>query len=1077
MIPVSRRRSALWLIILVGSLLAGLVHWWLPFGGLVAVWNVAFTGIAGASLVLAAGYREQLFQRRAIEEPSQLSERELRLFQITLDQTLDCVFMFDVEELLFSYANEGALKQLGYSIGELSLMHPWDIKPEFSERAFRDLTAPLLTGEQSALIFETVHQNKQGDHIPVEVLLQHVIPPGESARFVAIVRDITERKQAQHELTRLSSVARETTNSVIITDVAGYITWVNRGFCRLTGYGLDEVLGQIPGRLLQGPETDSRTVLEMHNALKKGEGFNVDVVNYHTDKTPYWVRIVCSPMRDENGDVCGYIAIQSDIDDEKKAEKLVKERSERTTQQRNLIAELSTDNSLANSPIDDQLANTVTKLSEHLQTDRISIWMMTDNNTQLQRRVSHRAEHGLESPTMAFNAADYPDYFAAIGTENQIVADDAHHDPRTRALAGRYFGQLEVHSVLHTAIQQEGCLIGVLWVEQDGAMRQWQDDEKTFLTTIAGLCAQMCANAERKQAQTLADGAAELQNVTLNTVVDGIVTADQYGIIQTFNPALERMFGYTKDELRGQNIKKLMPEDYANAHDGFMRNYTQQLVSSTIMGDARNLTARRQDGSSFPVEITVQETRHFDEVLYVASVRDVSKLQAQQEKIETLAYYDSLTELPNRRLLEKRIEELNGNGQKRIAGNALLFIDIDDFKNINDALGHRTGDILLKEAGRRINACISPDTDIVARLGGDEFCVVLTGLEETEEGANEQAERIARQIIQELRAPFLVDGDHSMVSASAGISVECCAEIDLHVRMKRADIAMYQAKKFGKNQACLFNARMETQLLWRIKIQADLKTAIDQGALTVHYQPIVDDSGCIVKLEALSRWQHPTDGWIGPDVFIPIAEASHLIVPLGSQILSTVLNDMENWLQATPDLQCTVAVNISQFQLAYPRFQAHVEQLLSGLDFSPGRLVFEVTESALAEDIQASVCQMQALAALGISFSLDDFGTGYSSLNYLKRLPIKELKIDKSFVDGIPEDRNDIAIIKSVCSLATAMELEVVAEGVETNEQFQYLKNLKCDRYQGYYFSKPRSAKDIEHLLSRGSLLPIIDPT
>lgn len=882
--------------------------------------------------------------------------------------------------------------------------------------------------------------------------------------------DITERQQFQQELQRLSNVAIQTTNSVIITDIAGRVTWVNDGFCRLTGYILEDMLGQKPGTILQGPETDPGAVAEMSEALENGQGFNVDVINYGKNNVPYWIRIECNPLQSENGETQGFISIESNIDREKKAELLAHKRTERTTQQRNLIAELSTDASIVNKSIDDQLATIAAKLCANLRTDRVSVWMFSETDAQLQRRVLFTAENGLESQAMVLSAADFPAYFAALSTEVQIDAVDALNDPLTEALGTNYLAPLQICSLFDTAIQQDGRMKGILCVEHCHFLREWQDDEKTFLNAISGLIAQLFANAECKEAQIKAKDAAALQSITLNTIVDGIVTADQNGTIQACNPSLESMFGYPKDGLCGKNINLLIPGVFANSSYNVLCADPHQQSTSVVMRDTQGLIAKRSDGNSFPVEVAVQQTRHLDEVLYVASIRDVSELRAQQEKIVTLAYYDPLTGLPNRRLLEERVQEINWARPQAMVGNALLFIDVDDFKNINDALGHRTGDSLLQEAGKRIGSCLSSDINTVARLGGDEFGVVLFGLEGTESEVDQQAETIAERIIQKLREPFLVDEDRLTVSASIGISVEYSGKLDLLVRMKWADMAMYEAKKAGKNQACLFSTQMEAQLLWRLKIQTDLSTAIEQEALTVHYQPIVDESGCIVKLEALVRWQHPTEGWIGPDVFIPIAEAARLIVPLGNQVLRTVLQDMKSWLKKTPGLHWSVAINISQFQLTYPYFQEQVEQILSEFRFAYGRLIFEVTESALAEDIEASIEKMRALTALGIVFSLDDFGTGYSSLEYLKRLPIEALKIDKSFVDGIPADANDIAIIKSVRSLATEMGLRVVAEGVETAQQFQFLKDLKCDRYQGYYFSKPLPASAIEKLMKSGPL-------
>lgn len=1002
-----------------------------------------------------------------------LSEQSLQQFKNTLDRTLDCVFIMDRDELRFNYVNAGAIKQLGYSQDELLTMHPWDIKPEFSEAQFRELISPLVHGGGGSLTFETIHKHKNGKNIFVEVILQFLTEEANSGQIVATVRDINERKKSHQQLELLSSVASQTTNSVIITDLAGRIKWVNDGFCRLTGYALEEVVGQKPGTILQGPETDSGKVYEMRTAIRNRQEFKVDVINYDREKSPYWVRIACNVLVNENKEAKGFIAIQSDINHEKQQEKLLRERADRTKKQRNLYAKLSSNESIVNNHFKDQLTIIATELGLLLQPDGVSIWMFSLDNLQLQRQYFYDVSNTIDNRIAVLNSNDITSYLAALKLESQIDVTDAQNDRRIKELPVDYFAPSQIRSSLHTAIKYDGRLIGVICIEHCDDMREWQDDEKTFLNAIASLTAQFFANTERKKAEAQVKEALTLQNVTFDTVVDGIVTADLHGIIQTSNTALEKMFGYSEDGLLGKNIKELMPDVFAKSHDGYMHAYKHNKLKSTIMGNARGLTAKRFDGHIFPVEVSVQEAIHLNEKLYVASFRDISERKAQENEIETLAYYDSLTGLPNRRLMERRVQELSANKQKLLTGNALLFIDVDDFKHINDALGHRTGDMLLVEAGNRINHCLSTETDIVARFGGDEFFVVLTELGVVKQTAEQQAEQLAERIIQELRKPIIVDGDRLTVSASIGVSVECSKEINIHLRMKEADMAMYEAKKSGKNRVCLFDSQMETQLLWRLKIQADLALAIEQEALTVHYQPIVDSTGCIVKLEALVRWQHPTEGWISPDLFIPIAEASQLIVPLGRQVLNIVLKDMERWLKLAPYIHWSVAVNISQFQLSYPHFKEQIDESLSEFDFAYGRLVFEVTESALAEDIEKSINTMQALAIHGITFSLDDFGTGYSSLEYLKRLPIKELKIDRNFVNTIPADIKDLAIIKSVCLLAKELELKFVAEGVETTEQFEFLKNYECDRYQGYYFSKPLPSSGIEQLMLKGPLFSL----
>ncbi|MDV6328137.1 EAL domain-containing protein [Idiomarina sp. Sol25] len=710
--------------------------------------------------------------------------------------------------------------------------------------------------------------------------------------FEAAKRERDKAKLKQ-ELSYLSNVASQTTNAVIITDAFGKTEWVNDGFTRLTGYLLEDIRGHKPGELLQGKETEAAQVAEMHAALEKGEGFEVDIVNYTKDNQAYWVRIYCNPLTNDNGALQGFISIQSNIDEQKRNELALKE-------------------------------------------------------------------------------------------------------------------------------------------------------------------------------------SAQFQNTILNTMVDGLVTTDQNGIIQMCNPATENLFGYSEAWLIGKNIKVLMPDSYTHVHDSYMQKYKASNSNESIMGKTRALTAKRRDGSIFPVEIAVKETQHDGEPLYVASIRDISALKEQQEEIEQLAYFDPLTHLANRRLLKARIKNVINADNHPDNCHSLLFIDLDNFKNINDSLGHSIGDDLLIEVGQRIKSCVLSCSDTVARLGGDEFCVLLASLGTHQGTAKERAQRVAERIIKQIEKPLMIDNERLKTSASIGVSFFCGEEVELGALMKQADIAMYEAKEQGKNRVCFFNSDLEYRLLWRLKIVSDLRTAIDEESLSVQYQPIVDASSGIVKVEALARWNHPTEGWISPETFISIAETYQLIVPLGNFVLRTSIKDMERWLKKEPGLNWRIAINISQFQLSYNHFKRQIEQALSDSKIDPRRLILEVTESSLAHDIDESIEKMTALKSLGLTFSLDDFGTGYSSLAYLKQLPISELKIDRSFVKDLPTDLDDVAIATSVLSLAKAMGLEVVAEGVEKSKQWEFLKDLKCDLFQGYYFSKPLTANDIANLIETGQHVKLV---
>lgn len=583
-------------------------------------------------------------------------------------------------------------------------------------------------------------------------------------------------------------------------------------------------------------------------------------------------------------------------------------------------------------------------------------------------------------------------------------------------------------------------------------------------TTTGFLAIQNDINAQ-KQSELITRDSLRLQQAILDTMVDGLITTDKYGTIQLCNPACEKLFGYSTEELIGKNVSVLMPESYSKHHDKHMENYRVSEKKYSIMGRTRDLTGKRKNGSVFPLEISVSETEHKGFTLYVALIRDITEAKNQQMAIERLAYLDPLTQLANRRLMDDRIVQLMAQSTRSNSYFALLIIDLDDFKNINDSLGHRIGDKLLIELSHRISSSIWHG-DTAARLGGDEFCLLLTSLGENELQAMERARLVAARVLNQISKPFITDGKKLITSASIGVTTFRGESIDPDGLLKQADIAMYEAKKDGKNRISLFNHAMEERVLVRLERQADLRQAISEGSLCVYYQPKVDQTSKVVGLEALVRWQHPVDGWISPEEFIPIAEDHQLILPLGDFVLQQAMKDMESWLAINPDLNWTLAVNISQYQLSSEQFLNQIESVLNGSCVDPKTLVLEVTESALAEQIECSIQRMNALKALGITFSLDDFGTGYSSLAYLKQLPINELKIDRSFLQDLPDGIDDVKIVNSILSLAKALGLSVVAEGVENAEQWHFLINGKCDQFQGYYFSRPLPASEID-LLAR----------
>jgi diguanylate cyclase (GGDEF)-like protein len=438
---------------------------------------------------------------------------------------------------------------------------------------------------------------------------------------------------------------------------------------------------------------------------------------------------------------------------------------------------------------------------------------------------------------------------------------------------------------------------------------------------------------------------------------------------------------------------------------------------------------------------------------------EIERTQAQAE-IQTLAFYDPLTELPNRRMLMDRLKQALANTSRHGRSGALLFIDLDHFKTLNDTLGHFMGDLLLQQVAKRLISCVR-EGDTVARLGGDEFVVMLENLSKNEPEAALQAKSVGEKILAALGEPYLLENHAHSSTPSVGITLfDANGSVD--EPLKRADMAMYQAKAAGRNTLHFFNPELQLAASRRIALQERLAGALGQNEFMLYYQPQVMQSGWVSGVEALLRWRDPERGLVSPAEFIPAAEESELILPLGHWVLQMACRQLALWAGQIATSQLTVAVNVSAKQLAQANFVSEVLEVLEQTGANPSLLKLEMTESMLVHNIEEVIAKMLAIKALGVGFSIDDFGTGYSSLVYLKRLPLDQLKIDQGFVRDILEDSNDAAISNMVIALASSMNLSVIAEGVETSAQRDFLASQGCYTYQGYLYSKPLPVAEFE---------------
>lgn len=454
-----------------------------------------------------------------------------------------------------------------------------------------------------------------------------------------------------------------------------------------------------------------------------------------------------------------------------------------------------------------------------------------------------------------------------------------------------------------------------------------------------------------------------------------------------------------------------------------------------------------------------------------AIVQDVTERKEAEEKIKSLAFYDPLTNLPNRRLLLDRLQHAMATSARTGKKGALLFIDLDNFKTLNDTLGHDMGDLLLQQVSQRLLACVR-EGDTVARLGGDEFVIMLEDLDEQALEAAEQTEVIGEKLITFLARPYQLAAHEYRTTSSIGatlINGHWQARDEL---LKQADIAMYQAKKTGRNILRFFDQEMQDAVTARALLEGQLRTAIDREQFKLHYQVQVDSSRNPVGAEALIRWMHPERGLVYPDHFIHVAEETELILPIGRWVLETACAQLKAWQDNESTRHLALAVNVCASQFREDSFVAEVQAAIQRHAINPMLLNLELTESALLENIEETIDTMNALRKIGVRFSLDDFGTGYSSLQYLKRLPLDQLKIDRSFVHEVSTNDSDREIVRTIIAMAGSMNLGTIAEGVETEEQHQFLRENGCNHFQGYLFGKPVPIDQFNTMLKSDSFLP-----
>ncbi|ANI18060.1 diguanylate cyclase [Pseudomonas citronellolis] len=579
------------------------------------------------------------------------------------------------------------------------------------------------------------------------------------------------------------------------------------------------------------------------------------------------------------------------------------------------------------------------------------------------------------------------------------------------------------------------------WVHTRARLSGGHDGEPLRMTGVSrDVTEQRKANDHLRQAAAVFEATQE-----------GLLVTDDKGMILHVNPSFQRITGYSADEVVGRNPSMLKS---GRQDDAFYQRMWQALNAEGLWcGEIWN---RRKSGEVYPQwqHICAVHDEQGRLTHYVAVFSDLSSIKRSQHELDFLAHHDPLTGLPNRLLLRERIEQALARAEREQGSGALLLLDLDHFKHVNDSLGHSAGDQLVKTVAERLRGCLDEHASL-ARLGGDEFAVVL------ESQQPHHASSLAQRLLEAMHAPFEVQGQPIYISASMGVSLFPDDARDVDHLLRHADAALFQAKASGRNLYAFYTPELTARARSHVQVEAALRQALEHDELRVYYQPVHDlASGQVVGVESLVRWQHPQRGLVPPCEFIPVAEECGLIAAIDAWVLDQACRQMRQWLDDGVALDF-VAVNLSSRLFGRDGLEQRVARALQESGLQPRHLELEVTESAIMQNIDQSVALLQRLRALGVQLAIDDFGTGYSSLMRLKRMPVQKLKIDQGFVAGLPGDAEDAAIARAIIALARSMGLSVVAEGIERPDQAAFLLDHACDFGQGYWYGRPQPADEL----------------
>jgi diguanylate cyclase (GGDEF)-like protein/PAS domain S-box-containing protein len=1024
--------------------------------------NASVTRLGTSSHAYVVVAHENITNQKQTEDALRRSEaRNQALFNATTDAVML------LNETGFLDCNAATLAVFGCAThGEFRSKHPADLSPPSQPCGTDSVTLSNLrireAMENGNVQFEWIHRRADtGATFAAEVLLTSVDLNG-SLVVQAVVRDISVRKQAElaqqeitAELERFNSqleVAIRRSNDMAVEAVMAHQLLLERenslneaqhlahiGSWRLNtatnetiwSMELYHILGRDPS--LSAPhwsdmsdivDTEDWPRLEsaFRHAIAEGEPCELEFRAMHPDGRTHWLWMISHATKETAGNHEWLSGTIQDITERKLAEAA--------------------------------LRDSEAKLAEAMRMALLGAW-----------------EYDVSADRFTFN----DQFFSLLGTtaereggyamSSKRYADRFVH-PDDRVMIGS-----EVEKAVHTTDPSYQARLEHRTQRADGVTRYFtvavrvEKDADGRTVKTYGVNQDV---TDRKQAEESLRGSEARYRAVTQSADDAIITADSEGRIVGWNHGAERVFGYTEAEISGRAFTELMPDCYRTQHiiefNKVISNEDRRTINRMV-----EMTGLRNDGSELPVELSLSEWEVNGDRFFTGIVRDITARKAMEARMAYQANHDPLTNLPNRVVFQDRLTQALARCARSGKAVAVLFLDLDKFKLINDSLGHAAGDELLMSVAERIQQ-IMRSSDTAARFGGDEFTAVVEDVED-EAGARVVADRILAQF----RRPFTLANREVFVNVSIGIALSMHWTDDPVDLMRKADAALYAAKRRGRGRCEAFGDHINAHSLLRLELESDLRLAVEREELVLHYQPIISlTTGEVKGLEALVRWNHPTRGIISPLDFIPVAEETGLILSIGRWIFHEACRQMQQWRKLYPTASdMYVSVNLSARQFQQPSLLGNVSRSLAEFDLPPSCVTLEITETVVMEETEFTLTTLAALKATGLRLAIDDFGTGYSSLSYLRRFPVDYLKIDRTFIDGLGRGSEDGLIVSSTIGLAHSLGLQVIAEGAETAEQVRLLCQLSCDNVQGYYFSQPLPAAEIELMLASAKAYPL----